>query len=109
MSLLHRVIRRLYAAAHAVADAVKWVIKGPVTIHADILGLLDRFSHLEDLIMGLKETLDAFAARVDAATTEIAADLAALLARVPDLTDEEKAAWDARIAKLEALGRDTNP
>ena len=75
-----------------------------------------RLARLEQLgvqLMAQGDQIKAILARVDAATNEVAKDVAELIAKIragaPDLlTPAELAAAEASIAKLEALGTDTD-
>ncbi len=59
--------------------------------------------------MAVSAQIQAFSDRVDAATDEIAADLKALrdkIAAGTPLTADDQALLDAKIVRLEALGKD---
>ena len=64
---------------------------------------------LKEQLMAVSAQIAAFAAKVDAATTEIANDLKALrdkLAAASVLTPEDTAVLDGIVSTLDALGKD---
>jgi ABC-type transporter Mla subunit MlaD len=67
----------------------------------------------EEYMAGQGDQIKALLQRMDAATTEAAKDVSELIAKIragaPDLlTADEMAAAEATVARLEALGRDTD-
>jgi len=73
--------------------------------------ILEQLKHQEKLLMAISDKEQKLLDRFDAATTKIAAELKDLKDQVKNSgasTDEIDAAFDAKIAQLEALGSDPN-
>lgn len=81
-------------------------INNKLKLILDALALI--ISNQEHMMSQLDE-VQAYAARIDAATNEIAADLQILkdaLAAAGSLTDESKATLESVIGRLEGLGQE---
>jgi len=63
---------------------------------------------IKEIVMATNQELVAFAARVDAATDNIAADIKRILENASTvLSDEDRALLESSVAKLEALASET--
>lgn len=69
-----------------------------------ILAKLDEILDNQETIMSQNDDVLVYAARIDAATNELAADIKALLERETGLTDESKATLERVTSRLEVLG-----